>query len=194
MASCDLDLHQVNKPIAAAARDGYASHAGREVKLHRRLCSPTTSSTTTTTSNSSSIIIILLILLSMPNSILDDPTRLSEPTSKTISTIRSELTPTPSITPTTQFRSISPRSSAVAIITIAVVSVFYWSSIRPHWRLTQIKFRPPYHWFQYKILFWYLGFEQIFIPMDQRDCFHTQEAPHRERMGETGEERENKKW
>ena len=145
MASCDLDLHQVNKPIAAAARDSYASHAGREVKLHRRLCSPTTSSTTTTTSNSSSIIIILLILLSMPNSILDDPTRLSEPTSKTISTIRSELTPTPSITPTTQFRSISPRSSAVAIITIAVVSVFYWSSIRPHWRLTQIKFRPPYH-------------------------------------------------
>ena len=145
MASCDLDLHQVNKPIAAAARDSYASHAGREVKLHRRLCSPTTSSTTTTTSNSSSIIIILLILLSMPNSILDDPTRLSEPTSKTISTIRSELTPTPSITPTTQFRSISPYFSAVAIITIAVVSVFYWSSIRPHWRLTQIKFRPPYH-------------------------------------------------
>lgn len=38
VASCDLDLHQVNKPIAA--RDRYASHARREVKLHRRLCSP----------------------------------------------------------------------------------------------------------------------------------------------------------
>lgn len=148
MASCDLDLHQVNKPIAAAARDSYASHAGREVKLHRRLCSPTTSSTTTTTSNSSSniiLLLILLLLLLMPNSILDDPTRLSEPTFKTISTIRSELTPTPSITPTTQFRSVSLCFSALAIITIAVVSVFYWSSIRPHWRLTQIKFRPPYH-------------------------------------------------
>ena len=36
VASCDLDLHQVNKPIAARDRD--ASHARREVKLHRRLC------------------------------------------------------------------------------------------------------------------------------------------------------------
>lgn len=38
VASCDLDLHQVNKAIAA--RDRYASHTRREVKLHRRLCSP----------------------------------------------------------------------------------------------------------------------------------------------------------
>lgn len=38
VASCDPDLHQVNKPIAARDRD--ASHARREVKLHRRLCSP----------------------------------------------------------------------------------------------------------------------------------------------------------
>ena len=36
VASCDLDLHQVNKPIFARYRD--ASHARREVKLHRRLC------------------------------------------------------------------------------------------------------------------------------------------------------------
>lgn len=34
VASCDLDLHQVNKPIAARDRD--ASHARREAKLHRR--------------------------------------------------------------------------------------------------------------------------------------------------------------
>lgn len=36
VASCDLDLHQVNKAIVARYRD--ASHARREVKLHRRLC------------------------------------------------------------------------------------------------------------------------------------------------------------
>lgn len=40
VASCDLDLHQVNKPIFARYRD--ASHARREVKLHRRLCCRTT--------------------------------------------------------------------------------------------------------------------------------------------------------
>ena len=40
VASCDLDLHQVNKPIVARYRD--ASHARREVKLHRRLCCRTT--------------------------------------------------------------------------------------------------------------------------------------------------------
>nr|WAU86888.1 birch protein [Betula platyphylla] len=32
VASCYLDLHQVNKPIAAGDRD--ASHVRREVKLH----------------------------------------------------------------------------------------------------------------------------------------------------------------
>jgi len=36
VASCYLDLHQVNNPIVAQYRD--ASHARREVKLHRRLC------------------------------------------------------------------------------------------------------------------------------------------------------------
>lgn len=39
MASCDLDLHQVNKAIAGRYRD--ASHARREVKLHPCLRSPT---------------------------------------------------------------------------------------------------------------------------------------------------------
>lgn len=33
VASCDLDLHEVEKPIAARDRD--ASHTRREAKLHR---------------------------------------------------------------------------------------------------------------------------------------------------------------
>ena len=43
VASRDLDLHQFTEPIAARYRD--ASHARREVKLHRPLCgcSPTKS-------------------------------------------------------------------------------------------------------------------------------------------------------
>ena len=45
MASCDLDLHQVNKPIVVAARYRDASHARREVKLHRRSRSPTAATT-----------------------------------------------------------------------------------------------------------------------------------------------------
>ena len=40
VASCYLDLHQVNNPIVARYRD--ASHARREVKLHRRVCCRTT--------------------------------------------------------------------------------------------------------------------------------------------------------
>ncbi|WVZ14043.1 hypothetical protein V8G54_011609 [Vigna mungo] len=40
VASCYLDPHQVNNPIVARYRD--ASHARREVKLHRRLCCRTT--------------------------------------------------------------------------------------------------------------------------------------------------------
>lgn len=43
VASCDLDLHQVNKPIATRYRN--ASHARREVKLHGLRCSPTSPTT-----------------------------------------------------------------------------------------------------------------------------------------------------
>ena len=50
VASCDLDLHQVNKAIVvvavAAARYGDASHARREVKLHRRSRRSPTAATT----------------------------------------------------------------------------------------------------------------------------------------------------
>lgn len=37
MASCNLDLHEINKAIIGRDRD--ASHARREVKLHHPLCS-----------------------------------------------------------------------------------------------------------------------------------------------------------
>lgn len=58
MASCNLDLHEINKAIIGRDRD--ASHARREVKLHHPLCSflqvvivghdnSTTTTTTTTT-------------------------------------------------------------------------------------------------------------------------------------------------
>jgi hypothetical protein len=110
VASCDLDLHQVNKPIAAGDRD--ASHARREVKLHRRLCSPTSTRKATTT------------LLPIPDSTgLDAPTFANGPK---IPTIRSQ--PTPTMTPS-EYRSISLGFSAQD-------SVSCWSFIRPHWRLT----------------------------------------------------------
>ena len=45
------------------------------------------------------------------------------------------------------------------------------------------QFRTPNHWFQSKFLFWFLTFEQIFSPMDQRDFFrftHTDTQKERE--------------
>lgn len=107
VASCDLDLHQVNKSIATRDRD--ASHARREMKLHRRLCSPTTAPETTTT-------------------LLPIPTRLAAHTSTNgpkILTIRSYPTPTTTLT---NFRSIFLGFSAQ-------ISVSCWSSTRQHWRL-----------------------------------------------------------
>lgn len=107
VASCDLDLHQVNKPIAAGDRD--ASHARREVKLHRRLCSPTTAPKTTL----------------LP---ISEPTQVAEPTSTNglkILNIRSYPEPT-----STEFRSISLGFSAQ-------VSISCWYFTRPHWKISK---------------------------------------------------------
>lgn len=124
LASCDLDLHQVNKPIAARDRD--ASHARREVKLHRRLCSPFFTLATV------------------------EPPQLDAMTSTnshrlTIPTIRSKPRRT-NRPPTMTFgyrRGFATKLRSVPLGPAQICASSLWSSRRPHWKIQQTGCFPP---------------------------------------------------
>jgi len=110
MASCDFDLHWVNKSIVAARRYSDASHARRDVKLHIPfLCSPTTTN------------------LAAANTKATNST--SFPPSNTPPTIRS----------TAIFNNFlfTDKISYLGFPVMIFASLSFpclWSSQRPHWR------------------------------------------------------------
>lgn len=116
VTSCDFDLHQVNKPIVAWYRD--ASHARREMKLHRRLwCKSTTKSlppTTTTTINDNTLLVTR------------HETSLSKTTTATLISSFWHCFTEPTIRST-------PTMIFLMMVMTLWIWIFIWSFQRPHW-------------------------------------------------------------